>query len=96
MIEDTNQDINEDISKGVNPNVSTYGNEDRSKGVNPDVSMDNGINMDRYIETGYEFIPSKHTWVGAKIGLFSLPLCKKESCGYGDIDFIKVEPMKDK
>lgn len=88
-----NEDISEDVNQSMCKDANQNTNEDASKDGNE--GRDNSINEDAYRETGYEFSPSKHTWVGAKIGLFSLPLYKKESCGYGDIDFIKVESMKD-
>lgn len=40
-----------------------------------------------------DFIPSDHTWVGAKIGLFANQLGNKESRGYGDFEYIRVKAL---
>lgn len=37
-----------------------------------------------------DFMPSDHTWVGAKIGLFASALGKEEKGGYGDFESIHV------
>lgn len=40
-----------------------------------------------------DFMPSDHTWVGAKIGLFANVLEKEEKGGYGDFEYIKVTAL---
>lgn len=44
-----------------------------------------------FTDTGFSFMPADHTWVGAKIGLFSLSLDNEEGHGYADFEYIKVE-----
>ena len=44
-------------------------------------------------DTGYVFAPSDHTWVGAKLGLFSLALDSNENHGYADFESIKVDAL---
>lgn len=46
-----------------------------------------------FIENGYPFIPKEHTWVGTKIGLFSIAMDNKENHGYTDFEYIKVEAI---
>ena len=41
-----------------------------------------------------DFMPSDHTWVGAKIGLFANALGQKENGGYGDFEYIHVDAME--
>lgn len=43
--------------------------------------------------THSHFMPSDHTWVGAKIGLFANTLGKAEQGGYGDFSYIHVEAI---
>ena len=40
-----------------------------------------------------DFMPSDHTWVGAKIGLFANVLAEKEKGGYADFEYIHVAPL---
>ncbi len=40
-----------------------------------------------------DFMPSDHTWVGAKIGLFANVLAEKEKGGYADFEYIHVTPF---
>lgn len=42
------------------------------------------------------FMPSDHTWVGAKIGLFANTFGEKEKGGYGDFDYIRVAALQEK
>ncbi len=43
-----------------------------------------------FTDTGHAFTPSDHTWVGAKIGLFSVALDTLPGHGYADFKYIKV------
>lgn len=43
-----------------------------------------------------DFMPSDHTWVGAKIGLFANSYDVKEQSGYADFEYIKVSPLEGK
>jgi len=40
-----------------------------------------------------QFLPSDHTWVGAKIGLFANVLDTTEKGGYADFEYIHVRPF---
>ncbi len=40
-----------------------------------------------------QFLPSDHTWVGAKIGLFANALDVTEKGGYADFEYIHVRPF---
>jgi beta-xylosidase len=44
-------------------------------------------------DTGFIFEPSDHTWVGAKLGLFSLALDEAEHEGYSDFEYIQVKNL---
>lgn len=44
-----------------------------------------------YNDTGASFTPSDHTWVGAKVGLFSLALDQNEKHGYADFKYLTVD-----
>lgn len=44
-------------------------------------------------EVKTEFMPSDHTWVGAKIGLFANVLESKAKGGYGDFEYIHVTAL---
>ena len=48
-------------------------------------------NKEVSVET--DFMPSDHTWVGAKIGLFAIVLAEKEKGGYADFEYIHVAPI---
>jgi beta-xylosidase len=43
-----------------------------------------------FTDTGYTFTPLDHTWVGAKIGLFSVALDNLPDHGYADFEYLKV------
>lgn len=43
-----------------------------------------------FADTGFIFEPTDHTWVGAKIGLFSVALDHRTEHGFADFDSIKV------
>lgn len=47
-------------------------------------------------EVKVDFMPSDHTWVGAKIGLFANVLGETEKHGYGDFEFMHVTSLKNK
>lgn len=42
------------------------------------------------VEEAASFVPSDHTWVGAKIGLFAINSKVAEKCGYAEFDYIHV------
>ncbi len=48
---------------------------------------------DSFKETGHLFVPSDHTWVGAKIGLFSVALDTLPGHGYADFKYIKLKAL---
>ena len=48
------------------------------------------LDREHYTEVPVEFMPSDHTWVGAKIGLFA-NACGQEMGGYGDFEYIEVK-----
>ncbi len=52
--------------------------------------MSYSLDGEAFADTGFTFIPSDHTWVGAKLGLFSIALDHKEDHGYGDFEYVKV------
>ena len=61
----------------------------------PVFSMKYSLDGVEYTEVSIDFMPSDHTWVGAKIGLFAT-ICasvgtKEEKTGYGDFEYIRVE-----
>lgn len=43
-----------------------------------------------------DFMPSDHTWVGAKIGLFANSYDVKSQSGYADFEYIQVSPLEGK
>lgn len=43
-----------------------------------------------YVDVPVDFMPSDHTWVGAKIGLFAT-VSGEEAGGYGDFEYIRCE-----
>lgn len=51
------------------------------------------IGENKRVELKNDFMPSDHTWVGAKIGLFANVLDLKEKGGYGDFEYIHVEVL---
>lgn len=57
----------------------------------PVFSMKYSLNREEYCNVPVEFMPSDHTWVGAKIGLFATISAKEEQTGYGDFEYIRVE-----
>lgn len=54
-----------------------------------------GYSLDRedYHEVAVDFMPSDHTWVGAKIGLFATVSGDDTECGYADFEYISVESI---
>lgn len=51
--------------------------------------------LDERSSVQLDFMPSDHTWVGAKIGLFASALDKKEKDGYGDFEYIHVNAISE-
>jgi len=47
-----------------------------------------------FVDAGISFVPSDHTWVGAKLGLFALALDTKDQHGYADFKYVKVEAIE--
>jgi hypothetical protein len=45
-----------------------------------------------FVET--DFMPSDHTWVGSKIGLFAIASDPAEKRGYGDFAYIHVKALE--
>ncbi len=45
------------------------------------------------VEVETDFMPSDHTWVGAKIGLFANIAATKNKSGYADFSYIHVEAL---
>lgn len=52
--------------------------------------MDYSTDGERFIPVETTFMPSDHTWVGAKIGLFANVLCSEKKGGYADFEYIHV------
>lgn len=48
-----------------------------------------------FIDTGFVFEPSDHTWVGSKLALFAINSEETKEPGYVDIDYIKVNAVED-
>ena len=55
----------------------------------PAFVMKYSLDGETYVEVPVDFMPSDHTWVGAKIGLFATVL-GQENNGYGDFEYIHV------
>lgn len=62
---------------------------------------ENGLKFQMYYSLGGEkkevesnFMPSDHTWVGAKIGLFANVLGWEEKSGYGEFEYIHVTALE--
>ena len=56
----------------------------------PRFSMAYGLEEGREIPVETDFMPSDHTWVGSKIGLFATNLGSDGQKGYADFEFIHV------
>ena len=56
----------------------------------PVFEMSYSLDQKEYVTVPVDFMPSDHTWVGAKIGLFATIFGAEEGCGYGDFSYIKV------
>ncbi len=51
-------------------------------------------NSDEYHDTGIDFTPSDHTWVGAKIGIYALGnMNNKDLCGYADFLYVHTKEL---
>lgn len=57
----------------------------------PVFAMSYSLDQEHYVNVPVDFMPSDHTWVGAKIGLFATVSGAKEGNGYGDFEYIRVE-----
>ena len=55
----------------------------------PIFAMKYSLDGENYVDVPVDFMPSDHTWVGAKIGLFATVL-GQEKGGYGDFEYIHV------
>lgn len=53
-------------------------------------SLTDGDDIATRVEVKTDFMPSDHTWVGAKIGLFANIVAETEKDGYGDFAYIHV------
>lgn len=62
----------------------------REKNGTPVFAMKYSLDGEQYTNVPIDFIPSDHTWVGAKIGLFATVLGQDEKGGYGDFAYVKV------
>lgn len=56
----------------------------------PRFTMKYSLDGEHYVDINTAFMPSDHTWVGAKIGLFALAKAGESGCGYADISYIHV------
>lgn len=59
----------------------------------PVFSMYYSLDGKEEINAKAEFMPSDHTWVGAKIGLFATVLEQKNKGGYADFEYIRVTSL---
>ena len=59
----------------------------------PKFFMDYSIDGEEFKNVATDFMPSDHTWVGAKIGLFASVLEEKAKGGYADFKYIKVTAL---
>lgn len=62
----------------------------KQKNGMPAFAMKYSIDGANYVDVAVDFMPSDHTWVGAKIGLFANVLGQEEKGGYGDFEYIHV------
>lgn len=61
----------------------------------PQFFMDYSDDGIHFINVQTEFMPSDHTWVGAKIGLFANALVENDKSGFADFDYIHVTVKED-
>lgn len=61
----------------------------------PQFFMDYSDDGIHFTNVKTDFMPSDHTWVGAKIGLFANVLEENEKGGFADFDFIRVTARED-
>lgn len=59
----------------------------------PKFYMDYSLDGEQFVNVETDFMPSDHTWVGAKIGLFANVLEESEKGGYGEFAYIHVETL---
>lgn len=59
----------------------------------PEFFMDYSLEGETFVNVDTDFMPSDHTWVGAKIGLFANVLEEKSKGGYADFAYIHVEAL---
>ena len=66
----------------------------KEKNGTPFFAMKYSVDGENYVDVDVDFMPSDHTWVGAKIGLFANVLGQEEKGGYGDFAYIHVEAIE--
>lgn len=59
----------------------------------PKFFMDYSFDGDNFVNVETDFMPSDHTWVGAKIGLFANVLEESVKGGWADFEYIHVEVL---
>ncbi len=59
----------------------------------PIFKMYYALEENKEVNVPTDFMPSDHTWVGAKIGLFANVLAKEEKGGYADFEYIHVTSL---
>lgn len=59
----------------------------------PVFKMYYALEAEKEVNVPTDFMPSDHTWVGAKIGLFANVLAEKEKGGYADFEYIHVTSL---
>jgi hypothetical protein len=59
----------------------------------PKFFMDYSFDGDNFVNVETDFMPSDHTWVGAKIGLFANVLEESVKGGWADFEYIHVEAL---
>ncbi|MBN2222247.1 MAG: glycoside hydrolase 43 family protein [Vallitaleaceae bacterium] len=57
------------------------------------IRMAYSLDEKNFIDCGVCFEPSDHTWVGSKIGLYSLASHQEENTGYADFDYIHLKAI---
>lgn len=64
-------------------------------GNGPRFLMSYSLDGQSYTDVVTDFMPSDHTWVGSKIGLFANVLDKNAAGGYADFDYIRVQAIEE-
>ncbi len=55
--------------------------------------MEYSLDGKNFIKVSMTFMPTDHTWVGAKIGLFANAVSDRELDGYADFEYVHVEDI---